>query len=91
MFLPASDQLPIGTDIYITVRAYNRLGMWSEATSNGFRVDSSPPDVLDAPAVDETKGMAVRNTQVKTRRDSRIILVCQACNDSPKPCDNDKL
>ncbi|XP_022102003.1 uncharacterized protein LOC110985345 [Acanthaster planci] len=63
-FLPASDQLPVGTDIYITVRAYNRLVMWIEATSNGFRVDSSPPDVVDAPAVDETQGMAVRNTLV---------------------------
>ncbi|XP_022103295.1 uncharacterized protein LOC110986023 [Acanthaster planci] len=63
-FLPASDQLPVGADIYITVRAYNRLGMWSEATSNGFRVDSSPPDVVDTPAVDETQGMAVQNTQV---------------------------
>ncbi|XP_038057739.1 uncharacterized protein LOC119729229 [Patiria miniata] len=64
IFLSAADQMPVGTDIYITVRAYNRLGMWSQATSNGFRVDSSPPDVVDAPAVDETQGMAVTNTQV---------------------------
>ncbi|XP_022105050.1 uncharacterized protein LOC110986986 isoform X2 [Acanthaster planci] len=64
MFLPASGQLPLGTDIYITVRTYNRLGMWSEATSNGFRVDSSPPDVLKAPAFDETQGMAVQGTQI---------------------------
>ena len=57
--------MPINTDIYITVRAYNRLGMWSEATSNGFRVDSSPPDIIDVPTVDKTVGMAVKNTQVK--------------------------
>ncbi|XP_022103276.1 uncharacterized protein LOC110986013 isoform X2 [Acanthaster planci] len=64
IFLPVSGQLPIGTDIYITVRAYNRLGMWSEAISNGFRVDSSRPDVVNTPAVDETRGVAVRNTQL---------------------------
>ncbi|XP_038050780.1 uncharacterized protein LOC119723938 isoform X2 [Patiria miniata] len=64
IFLSASDQMPVGTDIYVTVRAYNRLGMWSQATSNGFRVDSSPPDVVVAPAIDQTLGMAVTNTQV---------------------------
>ncbi|XP_022107048.1 uncharacterized protein LOC110988105 [Acanthaster planci] len=64
IFLPVSDQLPTCADIYITVRAYNRLGMWSEATSNGFRLDSSPPDVVDAPAVDKSQGMVVQNTQV---------------------------
>ncbi|XP_038071216.1 uncharacterized protein LOC119740085 [Patiria miniata] len=64
IFLSDSDQMPIGTDIYVTVRAYNRLGSWSQATSSGFRVDSSPPDVVNAPAVDETFGTAVQNTQV---------------------------
>ncbi|XP_022088109.1 uncharacterized protein LOC110977889 isoform X2 [Acanthaster planci] len=64
IFLPASDQLPVGNDIYITVRAYNRVGLQSEATSNGFRVDPSPPDVVNIPAVDKTVGVAVQNTQV---------------------------
>ncbi|XP_038051300.1 uncharacterized protein LOC119724354 isoform X2 [Patiria miniata] len=64
VFLSDSDKMPANTDIYVTVRAYNQLGMWIEATSNGFRVDSSPPDVMSAPAVDQTLGMAVRNTQV---------------------------
>ncbi|XP_022100380.1 uncharacterized protein LOC110984469 isoform X2 [Acanthaster planci] len=63
IFLPVSDQLPVDTDIYITVRAYNRVSAWSEATSNGFRVDSSPPDVVDPPAA-KSKGVAVQNTQV---------------------------
>ncbi|XP_038050879.1 uncharacterized protein LOC119724031 [Patiria miniata] len=64
IFLSDSDQLPIGADIYITVRAYNRLGLWSQATSNGFRVDSSPPDVVDTPAVGEMQEMDVKNTQI---------------------------
>ena len=40
--------------------------MWSEATSNGFRVDFSPPDAVEGPTVDETLGIAVKNTQVNT-------------------------
>ncbi|XP_060577218.1 uncharacterized protein LOC132734491 [Ruditapes philippinarum] len=35
--------LPKGVRIYCTVRAYNRAGMYVEATSNGFIVDDSPP------------------------------------------------
>ena len=73
IFLSESDQLPTSTDIYITVRAYNPLGMWSEATSNGFRVDFSPPDAVEGPTVDETVGVAVKNTQVKTPE--KIILI----------------
>ncbi|XP_033637440.1 uncharacterized protein LOC117298344 isoform X1 [Asterias rubens] len=64
MFLSESDQMLDNTDIYITVRAYNGLGMWSEATSNGFRVDSSPPRVIQEPTIDGTFGVAVTNTQV---------------------------
>ncbi|XP_038050540.1 uncharacterized protein LOC119723761 [Patiria miniata] len=63
-FLSDSGQLPISTDIYITVRAYNQLGLWSQATSNGFRVDSTPPDAVHAPAVSETQEMAFKNTQI---------------------------
>ncbi|XP_071784665.1 uncharacterized protein [Asterias amurensis] len=64
MFLSESDQMLENTDIYITVRAYNGLGMWSESTSNGFRVDSSPPEVIQEPTIDGTVGVVVRNTQV---------------------------
>ncbi|XP_071798435.1 uncharacterized protein [Asterias amurensis] len=64
MFLSESDQMLDNTDIYITVRAYNGLGRWSESTSNGFRVDSSRPQVIQEPTIDGTVGIAVRNTQV---------------------------
>ena len=64
MFLSESDQMLENTDIYITVRAYNGLGRWSESTSNGFRVDSSRPQVIQEPTIDGTVGVVVRNTQV---------------------------
>ncbi|XP_060604506.1 uncharacterized protein LOC132757271 [Ruditapes philippinarum] len=35
--------LPKGVRIFCTVRAYNRAGMYVEATSNGFIVDDTPP------------------------------------------------
>ena len=65
MFLSESDQMLDNTDIYIIVRAYNGLGRWSESTSNGFRVDSSPPRVIQEPTIDGTVGVVITNTQVK--------------------------
>ncbi|VDI61828.1 polycystin 2 [Mytilus galloprovincialis] len=35
--------LPINTRMYITVRAYNKAGLWSESSSSGFSVDDTPP------------------------------------------------
>ncbi|XP_078597675.1 uncharacterized protein LOC144873854 [Branchiostoma floridae x Branchiostoma japonicum] len=55
--------LPVNTDIYITVRAYNRVGMSVETTSNGFRVDTSAPTVTTAVHFDHTHGSLVSGTQ----------------------------
>ena len=63
-FLPATQAIPEGAPVYITVRAYNQLGMWTEATSNGFQVDSSPPVVVKATVVDKMLGSVNLNTQV---------------------------
>ncbi len=75
MFLSDSDQMRKNTDIYITVRAYNRVGLWSEASSNGFRVDRSPPRVKHPPVVDKKVGVIVKNTQVKVKFKT-INIVC---------------
>ncbi|KAK3581570.1 hypothetical protein CHS0354_031918 [Potamilus streckersoni] len=36
-------KLPLQTLIYTTVRVYNKAGLYAEASSNGFMVDSTPP------------------------------------------------
>ncbi|KAL3873929.1 hypothetical protein ACJMK2_037006, partial [Sinanodonta woodiana] len=37
--------LPVGMKIYITIRAYNKAGLYIESTSNGFIVDISAPNI----------------------------------------------
>ncbi|CAC5414424.1 unnamed protein product [Mytilus coruscus] len=51
-----SPLLPVGKTIYITVRAYNRAGLWSEASSNGFKVDDTSP-VVTGPTFPENFGV----------------------------------
>ncbi|WAR05722.1 hypothetical protein MAR_021091 [Mya arenaria] len=38
--------LPVGKLVYCTVRAYNKAGLFSEMSSNGFVVDTSPPTIV---------------------------------------------
>ncbi|XP_071123173.1 uncharacterized protein [Mytilus edulis] len=37
--------LPVNQKIYLTIRAYNRAGLWTESSSNGFIVDITAPVV----------------------------------------------
>ncbi|CAH1250571.1 Hypp8876 [Branchiostoma lanceolatum] len=55
--------LPVNTMIFITVTAYNNLGMSVETTSNGFHVDTSAPIVTTAVHFDHTHGSLVSGTQ----------------------------
>ncbi|CAH1250566.1 Hypp8875 [Branchiostoma lanceolatum] len=55
--------LPVDTMIFITVTAYNHVGMSVETTSNGFRVDTSAPTVTTAVHFDHTHGSLVSATQ----------------------------
>ena len=57
--------MPENVLIYITIRAYNRAGLWTEASSNGFKVDSSPIVVDTIPALGNSFGVLVPNTQVR--------------------------
>ncbi|XP_052067298.1 uncharacterized protein LOC127706680 [Mytilus californianus] len=41
--------LPLNQRIFVTVRAYNKVGLWSESTSNGFLVDTSAPVIKTTP------------------------------------------
>ena len=64
-FTILDDEQPSGTTIYITVRAYNRVGLWNEHSSNGFQIDSTAPDVVKPPVMDATKGVIRDDTQVR--------------------------
>ncbi|KAK3589056.1 hypothetical protein CHS0354_008706 [Potamilus streckersoni] len=43
--LPDTKLLPVGKKIYITIRAYNKAGLFAESSSNGFIVDISAPNI----------------------------------------------
>ena len=60
------DNLPTRTTIYITVRAYNRVGLWSERSSNGFQIDESVPEVVQEPVMDATMGVIRNGSQVNS-------------------------
>ena len=56
--------LPSNDIIYITVRAYNKAGLWVEATSNGFMVDESPPEIIQSVSRVNDLGVIVVGSQV---------------------------
>ena len=62
--LPESAPLPLDSPVFITVVASNPLGLRSRATSRAFRVDTSPPLLVQAPTVDATRGRVVNGSQV---------------------------
>ncbi|CAC5386466.1 unnamed protein product [Mytilus coruscus] len=61
--------LPLNKRIYVTVRAYNKLGLWSESSSNGFIVDNTPPVMLKLPTFSADFGIKgltqINRTSVK--------------------------
>ncbi|XP_078664145.1 uncharacterized protein LOC144907216 [Branchiostoma floridae x Branchiostoma belcheri] len=56
--------LPEKTTVYVTVTAYNRVGLAVETTSNGFIVDTSAPTVTSPARVNQTHGSGVEGTQI---------------------------
>ncbi|CAC5375361.1 unnamed protein product [Mytilus coruscus] len=58
------DPLPLNRRIYITIRAYNKAGLYSESTSNGVTVDVSGPDVIEKPFFTRNLGSIVEGTSV---------------------------
>ncbi|XP_066275498.1 uncharacterized protein [Branchiostoma lanceolatum] len=56
--------LPLNQTVYVTVRAYNKAGLYVERTSNGFYIDETPPVMLKEPQFDLTQGTIVPDTQV---------------------------
>ncbi|XP_071082513.1 uncharacterized protein [Haliotis cracherodii] len=62
--LSRDHQLPVGQTLYTTVRAYNKAGLYSEITSNGFLVDITPPEVVVTPGILDGYGSIVAGTSI---------------------------
>ncbi|XP_046570853.1 uncharacterized protein LOC124279103 [Haliotis rubra] len=62
--LPRDNQLPLGQTLYTTVRAYNKAGLYSEVTSNGFVIDITPPEVVVTPGILDGYGSIVAGTSI---------------------------
>ncbi|CAC5401969.1 unnamed protein product [Mytilus coruscus] len=70
-FLLTDVQLPLEKRIYITIRAYNKVGLFSESTSNGFKIDLSAPMIIDSPFLSHDLGSAIEGS-VQVRSTMRI-------------------
>nr|XP_034314147.1 uncharacterized protein LOC105348718 isoform X1 [Crassostrea gigas] len=44
-----SPELPVGKRVYVTVRAYNKVGLYTDSTSNGFLIDTTAPVISSGP------------------------------------------
>lgn len=63
--------LPNSTNLYLTVRAFNRVGLFTERSSPKFQIDSSPPTVIVRPEF-ITDGLSLVND---TQFDNSVIKV----------------
>ncbi|XP_067663316.1 uncharacterized protein [Haliotis asinina] len=64
--LKRHQQLPLGRTLYITIRAFNKAGLYSEATSNGLLVDDSVPIVVTPPTVRSLMSLVPNTTISRT-------------------------
>ncbi|XP_064643830.1 uncharacterized protein LOC135497820 [Lineus longissimus] len=62
--LPGGVRLPVDKDIHVTIGATNQVGMSSNATSNGFKVVTSAPVIVQHPTHLRSMGSFFRNTQI---------------------------
>ncbi|XP_070557450.1 uncharacterized protein [Ptychodera flava] len=56
--------LPLHIPIYVTVRAFNKAELCTEASSNGVIVDDSAPVLVRRPSFDESLGSMTSHSQV---------------------------
>ncbi|XP_067663255.1 uncharacterized protein [Haliotis asinina] len=64
--LKRDQQLPVGRTLYSTIRAFNKAGQYSEATSNGLLVDDSVPIVVTPPTVRSLMSLVPNTTISRT-------------------------
>ncbi|KAI0239584.1 hypothetical protein LSAT2_009684 [Lamellibrachia satsuma] len=56
--------LPVGTKVYVTLKVFNKAGLWIESTSDGFIVDDTAPVTKRRIALDRRLGSLTHDTQV---------------------------
>ncbi|CAH1249044.1 SCARF2 [Branchiostoma lanceolatum] len=56
--------MPADTKIYVTVKAYNKAGLWAEKSSDGFVIDASAPTVTTPTGIDLSRGSLKADSQV---------------------------
>ncbi|XP_050409317.1 uncharacterized protein LOC126824176 [Patella vulgata] len=62
--LPNNKLLPLGIRMYITVRCYNKAGLYTESTSNGFTIDVTVPVLRKKPILAPTFGSILPYTTI---------------------------
>ncbi|XP_071954211.1 uncharacterized protein [Antedon mediterranea] len=63
-FTTLNFDLPLNTKIFVTVKAYNKVGLSAKRTSDGFIVDVTPPKIIKSIEMSTRAGVAVSTTQV---------------------------
>ncbi|XP_046345841.2 uncharacterized protein LOC124126446 [Haliotis rufescens] len=56
--------MPTGREMFCTVRVYDKAGLFSESTSNGFIIDDSAPEVVKIPGIEGGQGSLVAMTLI---------------------------
>ncbi|XP_066263995.1 uncharacterized protein [Branchiostoma lanceolatum] len=56
--------MPADTKIYVTVKAYNKAGLWAERSSDGFIIDATAPTVTTQTGIDLSWGSLKADSQV---------------------------
>ncbi|XP_021364672.1 uncharacterized protein LOC110457646 [Mizuhopecten yessoensis] len=56
--------LPVGKYIFVTVRAYNKAGLYTESSSNGFLIDDSSPKFDSKPTLASDAGSMIPNVLI---------------------------
>nr|XP_006820035.1 PREDICTED: uncharacterized protein LOC102804825 [Saccoglossus kowalevskii] len=65
LYVPLLESLlPQNATIYTTIKAYDNIGLAVEATSNGIKVDVTPPHVIRNITVNQIVGSIIPDTQV---------------------------
>ncbi|XP_019617771.1 PREDICTED: uncharacterized protein LOC109465072 [Branchiostoma belcheri] len=56
--------LTIGQAVYVTIRAYNKAGLFVERSSNGVTADDTPPAFVSRPSFDLQHGSIIAESQM---------------------------
>ncbi|CAH1787741.1 unnamed protein product [Owenia fusiformis] len=61
---PLDTPLPLTTKLFSTIRAFNYAGQWTDAVTNSFTVDITPPVIVTQPHIKTNLGPTKDNFQI---------------------------